>query len=110
MVHNLRHTVLCALHHHTATEDAAEVSTLDGVHQSAGIDRDNTILLPIGRIRIFLTCCRISKKNIVIIDLDTFKQRQQVVNGQCRSLGVLATFRIVGRSVLIRTLHDTLIL
>ena len=49
IVCNLRHTVLGALHHHTATEHTAEVSTLDGVHRTAGIDWQHTILLPICR-------------------------------------------------------------
>ena len=109
MVHNLWHTVLCTLHHHTATKDSTEVCTLQGVHRTAGIDRDNTVLLPISRIRIFLTRFWISQKDIYITDLDTFKQRQQVIDGQRRSLRVLAAFRIVGCSVLVRTLQDTLI-
>ena len=37
VVHNLRHTVLSTLHHHTTTENTAEVSTLDGVHDTSGI-------------------------------------------------------------------------
>ena len=49
IVCNLRHTVLGALHHHTATEHTAEVSTLDGVHRTAGIDRQHTVFFPICR-------------------------------------------------------------
>ena len=110
MIHNLRHTVLCALHHHTAAEYAAEVCTLQGVHRTACIDRNDTVLLPIVGVRIFLSRCWISKKEIVISVLDTFKQRQQVVDGQRRSLGMFAALRIVGCTVFIRTLLDTLIL
>ena len=47
IVCNLRHTVLGALHHHTTTKHTAEVSTLDGVHRTAGIDWQHTILFPI---------------------------------------------------------------
>ena len=110
VIHNLRHTVLCSLHHHTATKDTAEVCTLNGVHQTTGIDRNDTVLFPIEFVRIFLARCRISKKNIDISDLDTFKHSQQVVDCQCRSLSMFAALWIVGCSVLIRTLLDTLIL
>ena len=52
----LRHTVLCALHHHTAAEDAAEVGTLDAVHQTTGIDGQHAALFPIACIGIGLPC------------------------------------------------------
>ena len=45
-VGHFRHTVLSASHHHTATEDAAEVGTLDTVHQTTGIDGQYTAFLP----------------------------------------------------------------
>ena len=35
----LRHTVLSTLHHHSTTENTAQVSTLDTIHQTTGIDR-----------------------------------------------------------------------
>ena len=37
IVHFLWHTVLGTLHHHATTEHSAEVGTLDGVHDTAGI-------------------------------------------------------------------------
>ena len=48
IVHLLRHTVLSALHHHTASPHTTEVGTLNGVHQAAGIDGEHSTLLPIG--------------------------------------------------------------
>ena len=110
MIDNLRHTVLCPLHHHTATEDTAEVSTLDGIHQTTGIDGDNTILLPINRIGVFLARCWIRKKEIDFTVLDTFKHRQQVIDGQRRSFAAFAACYMVGCAVLIRTFLDALIL
>ena len=46
IVELFRHAVGCPLHHHAATEDTAEVGTLDGVHDTSGIDRYHTVLLP----------------------------------------------------------------
>ena len=50
------HTVLGALQHHAAAINAAEVGTLDGVQQSAGVDRAETIRCEsiAGRIAILL--------------------------------------------------------
>ena len=48
VVHLLGHTVLGTLHHHAAAEHATEVGTLDGVHQTTGIDGQHTALLPVG--------------------------------------------------------------
>ena len=50
VVYYLRHTVLSTLHHHTAAKDTAEVSTLDGIHDTSGIDGYDTIFLPNGRV------------------------------------------------------------
>ena len=74
VVHNLRHTVLGTLHHHTAAEHTAEVGTLDGVQQTASIDRDNTVLLPVFWIRIFLASCWIGKKDVIISLFNILKQ------------------------------------
>ena len=52
MVHYFRHTVLRALHHHTATEHTTEVSTLDSIHQTTGIDWQYAILFPVTSSRI----------------------------------------------------------
>ena len=52
VINNLWHTVLSTLHHHAATEHTAEVSTLDGIHQTTCIDRQDTILFPITGFRI----------------------------------------------------------
>ena len=49
VVSNLRHTVLSTLHHHTTAEHTTEVSTLNGIHRTASIDWQHTILLPICR-------------------------------------------------------------
>ena len=77
MVHYLRHTVLSTLHHHAATEDTAEVGTLDGIHQTSCIDRQYSVLLPVTRSRIGVNrtvaiehgsiCCRTLKERIDII-------------------------------------------
>ncbi len=108
VIDNLWHTVLCSLHHHSATEYAAEVSTLEGVHQTTSIDRAYTILFPVSWVRIFLTRCCISKKEIDTAVLDAFKQRQQVINGQSGGLAA-AGLSVIVRTVLIRTLLDTFI-
>ena len=50
----LRHTVLCSLHHHAASEDTAEVGTLDTVHQATCIDGQHSALFPIASSRIRL--------------------------------------------------------
>ena len=67
VVNLLRHTILGTLHHHATTPHTAEVGTLDGVHQAAGIDGEHTALLPIGvsiiGIRYPLTPGRIIYKN-----------------------------------------------
>ena len=47
IIHMLGHAVLGTLHHHAGAEHATEVSTLDAVHQTTGIDGQHTILLPI---------------------------------------------------------------
>ena len=110
MVHYLWYTVLSTLHHHTAAEDTAEIGALDGVHQSACVDRAYTVLLPVSGIRIILSRFRILKKEINIAVLDTLKQCQQVIDGQRRGLAATATIRMVGCTVLIRTFLDTFIL
>ena len=62
VINFLRHAVWGALHHHAAAEDTAEIGTLDGVHDTSGIDRNHAILLPIGRIRLtigqFVCSCK----------------------------------------------------
>ena len=50
VIHYLWHTVLGTLHHHTATEHATEVGTLDSIQDTTGIDGAHTILFPISRI------------------------------------------------------------
>ena len=106
VIDNLRHTVLSALHHHAAAEHAAEVCTLDGVHQTAGIDGNNTVFLPVCGVRIVFTRAFVIKQNGGV----AIKHAQQIVNRQRGGLRVFAACRIVGGAVFIRTLLDTLIL
>ena len=54
LIGHARHTVLSTLHHQSATEDTAEVSTLNGIHQTTCIDRAEAPQLPIGTILILI--------------------------------------------------------
>ena len=44
------YAVAGTLQHHTTAEDTHEVGTLNGVQQTAGIDRTETILIPVGTV------------------------------------------------------------
>ena len=79
VIDNLRHTVLRPLHHHTATEHAAEVSTLDGIHQTTGIDRQHTVLLPVTSFRVCVNRA-VSLKEVRV--RRTFKQRVDIISRQ----------------------------
>ena len=50
VVYNLRHAVLCSLHHHSATKHSTEVGTLYGVHDASCIARAYTVFHPVGRV------------------------------------------------------------
>ena len=90
VVHNLRHTVLCSLHHHTTAPDATEVSALDGVHDTSGIARDDTVLLPVGLI----------DGTIGVDDVRiTSKERNQFVVGNGRAYGIVCAL-VVGTLLL----------
>ena len=47
----VEHTVIRSLHYHAAAKNSAEVGTLDGVQNAAGIQADGSLLLPTSRIR-----------------------------------------------------------
>ena len=109
-VHGFRHTVLGTLHHHAAAEDTAEVGTLDAVHQSAGIARAHTVLLPICRVGNPLAG-GIGDDKVDIAVLDTFEQREEVVGSNRRGfrtvVGIVARARRIARAVLVGTALDT---
>ena len=73
LVLKIDHTVTGALHHHSAAKDAAEIGTLDGVHDAAGIARHHTVLNPILRLGLEI---RPNDGRLI------FEQHQQLVLGQ----------------------------
>ena len=107
MIDNLRHTVLGALHHHATAKDATEVGTLDGVHQTTGIDGADAVLCPIDGVGHRLALA-IDDKNGRIAILDVLEKRQQVVGCQGRRLGGCC-LGMIGGAVLVGTLLDALI-
>ena len=112
MIHDFWYTVLSTLHHHTRTKHTAEVSTLDGVHRTTGIDGTNTVLLPIIMIRYSITITiKLCHRNSIINKWSTIiigKQRQEVVSIHYRrlSLTIISTLGIIC-SFLISTIFDT---
>ena len=77
-----------ALHHHTATEDTAEVGTLDGVHRATGIARKHTVLFPVGAIRRSIGVeHRIVR---IAVNIHALKDRQHFIgcNGGIFSVGL----------------------
>ena len=110
----LRHTVLCTLHHHAAAEHAAEVGTLDAVHQTAGIDGQHTALFPIGGVGFPLMSYTVVQQNVhpAVLDRDvavTFflqEQRLQLVCRKSRGLGIADGFMVL-RALLILTIRQT---
>ena len=78
VVHNLWHTVLSTLHHHTTAEHTAEVGSLDGIHQTTRIDRQHTIFLPITSSRIGIN--RTVTIEHVRICCRTFEKREDIIS------------------------------
>ena len=85
----LGHTVLGTLQHHAGAEHAAEVGTLDGVQQTAGIDGTETVRFEIGRVlrrsdhifvctiqelQVFLLCQRLT-----VVEESTIKENSWLV-------------------------------
>ena len=98
VVDNLRHTVLCTLHHHTASKHTTEVCTLDCVHRSSGIDGTYTILLPI-------VCVDVT---IFIDDIWLIlEQCQNIITRQRRSFWMVSAFRKVCRTLIVFTILHT---
>ena len=83
VVNSFWHTVLSPLHHHAAAEDAAEVGTLDGVHQTAGIARAHAVLFPVGWVG-YPLACGIGDDKVYTIVLDALEQGEEVVGGNRR--------------------------
>ena len=111
MIHDFWYTVLSTLHHHTRTKHTAEVSTLDGVHRTTGIDGTYTVLLPILRIRNSLTIF-ISRNHFIIIifkysTIIIGKQCQEIVSIHYRRLGLITITLCIGCSFLVFTILDT---
>ena len=114
IVHHFRHTVPGTLHHHTATKDTTEVSTLDGVHDTTSIDRYHTILLPVAWVGHFLarnghnntiTGCATRKYRISIWFR---KQCHQFVHRQVGTLG-FGSSCIIGGSFIVSASYQALV-
>ena len=97
IVGGLRHTVLSTLHHHTTAKDTTEVGTLDGVHDTTGIDGHHTILLPNDGVRHFLAIHRdddIYFSNLNRSAVSLGKHCQQLVHRQVGTLGIFSSYNI----------------
>ena len=70
------HTVASALQHHTTSEHAHEVGALDSVQQTSGIDRTETVLIPVGTVVYILLAHSLVQVGqiivFVLIDLVTY--------------------------------------
>ena len=116
VVDDFGHTVLGALHHHTATEDTAEVGTLDGVHRATGIARKHTVLFPVGAIR---RSIGVEHRIIRIpVNIHALKDRQHLIGcnggtysvGLARNVGTLLQALVADFVVSLLTLGESFVL
>ena len=118
VVNSLGHTVLGTLYHHTATKDATEVGTLDGVHNTACIARTNTVLHPIRTVvrnpitvRHFCyvwVAIRVQNRYAMTLVVNRDKQQLQFISRDGRCAPVRC-FRFIPRFIFILAFPDTLV-